>query len=293
MDVFLILVILVVFVALSVYVLGVVPAYNALVDRYLVVKAPPTPPSTAPTAHPSTTTAYVAPDTSCGAPIDCNAASHLALDYYMTSGGGQPGTTITKVAGSADPLACSYAFGKPTANGGVLSPADERRFVFAKDAKTCAPTRVDSMGGAGSGFLVENVVPGTLSLGGMCAMPHGGLTANGVAVEFQPCDANSPAQLWTFDPSMGQLQPQADRSYCLDVAGVSRDNGAKVQLWSCNEMPGQVWSYDESKGEVRSGVRPGFCLEAPGANSSAGARLGMWDCNGVANAQRFATTVFR
>jgi hypothetical protein len=73
---------------------------------------------------------------------------------------------------------------------------------------------------------------------------------------------------------------------------VSRNNGAKVQLWSCNEAAGQVWSYDETKGEVRSGIRPGFCLDAPGASSSKGTQLGVWECNGVVAAQRFATALF-
>ena len=175
----------------------------------------------------------------------------------------------------------------------VPFPPDERRFVFARDARTCKPTKVVGMGGAGSGFMVENAVAGTISLGGMCAVPQGGRTSDGVPVELQQCDAYAPAQLWAFDPTTGQIHPQGDRSYCLDVEGVSRENGAKIQLWGCNEMPGQKWSYDELKGEVRSGIRPGFCVEAPGGNSAKGTRLGMWDCNGYAGAQRFATTIFR
>lgn len=308
--IFLVIVLATFLVTLLLYASGWVPAFTVFVDSHLTGSSAEQKPASSadkPAAAASkqvvpTSTVYVPPDTSCNAPIDCTAASNLALDHYVASAGALPGAKVSSIASAADPLACNYKFvGTKTVNvpskekPTIQLPygADERRFVFVRDDKTCAATKVNSMGEAGSGFMVENAIRGTLSLGGMCATPQGGKTSNGVPVELQLCDAYAPAQLWEYDSSTSQIHPQADMSYCLDVTNVSRNNGAKVQLWSCNETPGQVSSYDEVKGEVRSGIRPGFCLEAPGGKASKGMQLGMWDCNGFAPAQRFATTLFR
>lgn len=300
-------------IALILYISRIVPVYTAFIDTHLFgVPVEQAPTTTTTTAAKATTSPVVppvqtpaAPPAPCIAPVNCNAASKLALDHYMSFSGAPQGTAVTKAVGSSNPSTCNFAFGIPGTKTvfvellgrktpvQVPNPPDERRLVFARDAESFALTGVREMGGPGSGFMVENLVPGTISLGGMCAVPQGGRISEGVPVEFQTCDAYAPAQLWAFDPSTGQVQPQGDRSYCMDVVRVNKDNGAKVQIWPCNETPGQVWSYDENKGEIRSGIRPGFCLEAPGANSSKGVQLGMWDCNGVASAQRFATTIFR
>ena len=197
---FVLIVLVAVLCAVSLYALDVISAYTAFVGRSFGLDAPPAavPPVVAPAATPapskpaSAGSTYVAPIASCGAAIDCDAASKLALAHYSASPGAQPGAQITRVASAADHNACNYAFTIPgtmktvhvnvlghSADVAVPFPQEERRFVFARDPVTCAPTTVDVMGDAGSGFMVENAVAGTLSLGGMCAVPQGGKTSDG------------------------------------------------------------------------------------------------------------------
>jgi hypothetical protein len=182
---FLIVVLTLVLIALSVYASGIFPAYTTFVDAHLLGVPAKTPATAAQTQTasnvvPTSTVLPISP-TSCMAAVDCKAALQLALQHYTSVTGAPQGTTICRVAGSLDPTACSFAFDVPGSktvtldlrgrktNVQVPIPADERRLVFTRDSKSCAPIGVTDMGGPGSGFMVENLIPGTLSLGGMCA----------------------------------------------------------------------------------------------------------------------------
>ncbi|XVS66434.1 ricin-type beta-trefoil lectin domain protein [Actinosynnema sp. CA-299493] len=66
---------------------------------------------------------------------------------------------------------------------------------------------------------------------------------------------------------------------CLDVSGVSQTNGAKIQLWDCNNQTNQKWTLT-SAAELR--VYGGKCLDLP-TNSTAGTQAQIWDCNNGAN----------
>lgn len=66
---------------------------------------------------------------------------------------------------------------------------------------------------------------------------------------------------------------------CLDVhAPDQHRNGARVQVWDCNNSPQQTWKIDGSG--IKSGA--GKCLDvhAPDQHNN-GARVQIWDCNGA------------
>jgi Ricin-type beta-trefoil lectin domain len=66
---------------------------------------------------------------------------------------------------------------------------------------------------------------------------------------------------------------------CLNDAGNSSVERAKVQIWSCNDTyASQSWSYSGS--ELHHGS---MCLNAKGSNPRKGAVVMLWPCNSAAN----------
>jgi O-glycosyl hydrolase len=64
---------------------------------------------------------------------------------------------------------------------------------------------------------------------------------------------------------------------CVDVAGASTANGAKVQLFTCNGSTAQQWTVG-ADGTLRA---LGKCLDVAGASSANGTKAQLYDCNGT------------
>merc|ERR1719326_1831304 len=54
-------------------------------------------------------------------------------------------------------------------------------------------------------------------------------------------------------------------------------NGARVQIWDCNQNANQnfIWCSD---GHIVSSINRNFCLDVPGGSPWNPADLRMWDC---------------
>ena len=65
----------------------------------------------------------------------------------------------------------------------------------------------------------------------------------GVKLVQQPCDANANTQRWSFrNVGMGHYAMRHFTSgLCADVEGGAKDQGAAIQLWSCNDLAPQIW----------------------------------------------------
>lgn len=83
---------------------------------------------------------------------------------------------------------------------------------------------------------------------------------------------------------------------CLDVNGGSRDNGAKVQQWGCNNTGAQQWeiryvtSGPKFNGQAGNyyaiiNINSGKCLEVRDWAQYNGAQVTQWDCHYGANQQ--------
>lgn len=83
------------------------------------------------------------------------------------------------------------------------------------------------------------------------------------------------------------------QSLCIDVASASRDNGARVHLWTCNGTGAQkFWAIPTQYGwYAYKNVNSNKCLDLDiqGNNpwGPTGARLQQWDCNLGSNNQQF------
>lgn len=102
-------------------------------------------------------------------------------------------------------------------------------------------------------------------------------------------------EVWAFFTQLGDFEPpeppppgdddefvNANAGRCLDVSGVSQENGAAVHLWDCHGGANQQWSATEA-GELR--VYGNKCLDAAGNGTSPGTVVQIWDCHGGANQQ--------
>ncbi len=83
-------------------------------------------------------------------------------------------------------------------------------------------------------------------------------------------------------PQQGEQIVGGQSGRCLDVTGVSQNNGTQVQLWDCNGQNNQRWTYTSGKQLQVYGTK---CLDANGQGTSNGTQVIIWDCNGQANQQ--------
>ncbi|WP_433089996.1 RICIN domain-containing protein [Dactylosporangium sp. CA-052675] len=74
----------------------------------------------------------------------------------------------------------------------------------------------------------------------------------------------------------------AQSGRCLDVDAASTANGAKVQLWDCNNQVNQGWALTGA-GQLK--VYGGKCLDAFGNGTANGTTVDIWDCDNQANQQ--------
>ncbi len=74
---------------------------------------------------------------------------------------------------------------------------------------------------------------------------------------------------------------------CVDVEGVSQENGADIHQWACNSAANQRWIVKDVGGGYHTlqSVHSGRCLDIGGWSTSNGGNLIQWDCHGGNNQQ--------
>jgi hypothetical protein len=121
----------------------------------------------------------------------------------------------------------------------------------------------------------------------LCVDNAGARTTNSNKIETWSCN-NSSAQTILYTPGSGHLVVNGK---CLDVAGQSRNKGAKIILYQCTSNQNQNWHYDATSHEwqVYGGLGGigAMCLDVPNGSSTPGTQLQIWDCNG-GNAQMWS-----
>ncbi len=91
---------------------------------------------------------------------------------------------------------------------------------------------------------------------------------------------------WSIDTATGLITLPEHRligvqsGRCLDIAGVSRANGATTQIWDCNGGTNQVFA-PTAAGELR--VYGDTCLQARDQGTTAGTAVEIWACTGADN----------
>ena len=71
---------------------------------------------------------------------------------------------------------------------------------------------------------------------------------------------------------------------CFDLSGNNRDNGTKIQLYSCNGSVAQKWLFNTKDGSISLWDNPSKCFDVSDIKS--GNQIQIWDRNGT-DAQQF------
>jgi beta-glucanase (GH16 family) len=117
--------------------------------------------------------------------------------------------------------------------------------------------------------------------GGKCVDVAGDdVGGDGAAVQLWDCQDAAKDQNWAWNGSS-----LTTMGMCLDIAGGSTADGAKLQLHNCTGNAAQVWIANGNG--TLSNPQSGKCLDSPSGNTANGTRLQIWDCNG-SGAQTFA-----
>ncbi|MGW5651275.1 ricin-type beta-trefoil lectin domain protein [Streptomyces humi] len=103
---------------------------------------------------------------------------------------------------------------------------------------------------------------------------HAGV--DGSPLRLWGCDGDA-WQKWVFK-SDGSVRSMG---LCLDIANASQDNGATVQLATCNDGWAQKFNLNSSHDLVNSVI--GKCVDAKDSGTANGTRLQLWDCAGTSN----------
>lgn len=80
--------------------------------------------------------------------------------------------------------------------------------------------------------------------------------------------------LYCAQATAAPIHPGLNQSLCLDVAGGSSANGARVQIAHCYGNLAQDWQYIGGTLQVL-----GKCLDVTNGQTTPGARLQIWDCS--------------
>jgi hypothetical protein len=127
-----------------------------------------------------------------------------------------------------------------------------------------------------------------------CVEVTGASSASGAQIQNYDCLRNAPShQVWYFD-----LLPGATRVYylrsessgkCMNVAGNSPVNGAKIIQYACDGSLNEQWEVSATNYsnfyqlKTRIGSTPRKCLNVQGASTANGADLILYTCGGGAN----------
>jgi glucoamylase len=65
---------------------------------------------------------------------------------------------------------------------------------------------------------------------------------------------------------------------CIDDAGASTDNGAAIQIFTCNGTGAQSWAWNSGDGRLRTLNK---CMDVIGGATASGTPVQLWDCNGT------------
>ena len=103
-----------------------------------------------------------------------------------------------------------------------------------------------------------------------CLAVRGAQTADGTALELQPC-VSAPEQMFAW--SGNSLRALG---LCVDDSGGVQDNGTPLQMWSCGAgNANQQWQLDGGQLTLQGTAK---CIDISAFIVAPGVRLQLWDC---------------
>jgi hypothetical protein len=157
-------------------------------------------------------------------------------------------------------------------------PSDpESEYAEAIEGSVEQAIRVSA--GAMEGFAVD--VP----FSNMCLDVSGNNWTNGTNIQQWDCNRTQAQQFYRVACRPGIAVRDCffivhgPSKKCVDVSGASQENGANVQLWSCNDTLAQkFWVEEGVYGQLWKNMASFKCLDIANWSKSRGGNVHQWDC---------------
>jgi hypothetical protein len=218
-----------------------------------------------------------------------NSATDYARGYNINvSANGSTWTTVASCAGTGTPEIASFTTVTDQYLEVVLTAADSSYWwsINQFDIYNASSTTINSS----DYYEVVN------ENSGLCEEPAGGATANGTAVEQEPCASPATAaQEWQFvsagsgDYEVLNINGAAGgESWNVTGGTGATASGDLIQIWAYGDATNEQWDATSVAGGYYTFTahNSGLCLDTPGASTASGVQLQQYTCNGT-GAQEF------
>jgi hypothetical protein len=132
---------------------------------------------------------------------------------------------------------------------------------------------------------------------GMCLDVAGNNWSNGTQIQQYTCNGTEAQRFYRVacfntDINACFMIKHAPSGKCVDIAGASKENGARVQLYTCNNTLAQKFSIQWSDAHIGNGqmwtnIGSQKCLDIADWARWPGARVQQWDCSKWQRNQNF------
>ncbi|KAL3661426.1 hypothetical protein V7S43_013629 [Phytophthora oleae] len=122
---------------------------------------------------------------------------------------------------------------------------------------------------------------------GFCLDDGGGHSNAETKFVYQPCDPNSPNQIFSYDVDAREFQSVNKLGLCLDDGGGWDAGTTTAHLWDCDSGNMNQWFVtDATTSLIRNPAKPELCLD-DGGSSEPGSQFRLWYCNSADINQQF------
>jgi Ricin-type beta-trefoil lectin domain/Putative Ig domain len=160
--------------------------------------------------------------------------------------------------------------------GELFNPVSGRCLTDPGGTKNGVQLWISNCSGKPDQAWILPASPVQSGIAGMCLKDPNNAAVNGTQIQISPCSGRA-SERWTMEPD-GTLRINGK---CLDVAGASKLDGAKIDIFTCQSADAnQHWAIG-SNGELFS-LNSGRCVADPGDSTTNGTGLVQEDCYGRA-----------
>ncbi|EGZ16182.1 hypothetical protein PHYSODRAFT_505939 [Phytophthora sojae] len=122
----------------------------------------------------------------------------------------------------------------------------------------------------------------------LCVDDGGGYTAGATKFSDQPCNPDSPNQVFKYNVKTREFENVNKPGLCIDDGGSWNAAGSTAHLWWCDPNNQNQWFVlDEETMMLHNPMKPNLCFDDGGATSAGATKFVMWWCDNNNGNQHF------
>ncbi|KAL4115768.1 hypothetical protein PRIC2_012774 [Phytophthora ramorum] len=116
--------------------------------------------------------------------------------------------------------------------------------------------------------------------GNLCVDDGGGHSNGETKFVNQPCNPDSPNQIFTYNSMTHQFKSVFKPGMCMDDGGAWNAAGSQAQLWDCDPNNQNQWFVmDEDTLMLHNPVKDNLCFDDGGGTTAGSTRYVLWFCS--------------